>query len=273
MTLRSSDEDQKDIAKKFFQINKSNKEIELSLKRIVEDKEEPDSLRLQALIILKREFKIQHHYLQYDRLNLKEEEIVECSTIADKVLALPQEQVKPVEQPEIISYLVDSLPYIDQVYIQDAKVKAEMSKLVSAEMERMSMAGKKAYLEAYPYPELKVIDTPAIREEFKRVGKLQKLNLLRTNIRTKFELPPPNKAQDLLCWDSLMKSVESSLQHFGIKNLNLDLLIKHGPASWKKFLGHFDNLIAQLDKEKLQLEKEIEAVNKERKYSQVIKFY
>jgi Zn-dependent M16 (insulinase) family peptidase len=66
--------------------------------------------------------------------------------------------------------------------------------------------------------------------------------------------------------------MNTSLQHFNIKSFNLDLLIKYGPSTWKRYLSLFENLITQLTKEKESIEKKNDEINQERKFKQVLFF-
>lgn len=59
------------------------------------------------------------------------------------------------------------------------------------------------------------------------------------------------------------------MQHFSIKNFNLDILIKYGPAIWKQFLSNFECLITQLQNEKHNWEQLNNEINQKRKFPQV----
>ncbi len=107
-----------------------------------------------------------------------------------------------------------------------------------------------------------------IKQEMERIEKKQKIER-NYKINNKFEIPPPSKYYDESHWKTLLNQVNVSQQHLELKSLNLELMIKYGPNAWRKYLTRFENVVKQLEIEKVNIEKENEEINKRRKFNQL----
>jgi hypothetical protein len=247
------------MAESYFKINSN--EIYENLIKISENLEESNDVRLQAISLLKRNFKIRfnNNYIKYKKVVNNNDMLVDESPEAS-YLALPQDKQEIRE--EVV--LIDSLPYIDQHYKAENRVRDEMNRLIEQEMWKFE---PNDYLTKYE--KIDFNHHELLNKEFERLEKGNKLSVIKPNINTKFELPPPNKLNDEEYWERLNNQIDTALQHFNIKNFNLDLLIKYGTPSWKTFIANYETIISQLKKEKENLEKKNDEINQQRKFKQV----
>jgi pre-mRNA-splicing factor SPF27 len=238
------------MADNYFNAN-NNEETYETLQQICTNINELDDIRIQCTTLIKKMYNhIFNGYIKYKRN--EDDEQFESEFLALHMLNKEEDE----------NILIDSLAYIDQEYKNDTRVNEEMKRLIDEEMKNFEPGN---YLDKYESIE----NSDFIKEEFKRIENKKKLPLI-TNIQTKFDLPPPNKTQDDQAWEIIHNRINLSLQHFNIKSFNLDLLIKYGPSTWKKYLSLFENLINQLEAEKETIEKRNEEINQERKFKQVI---
>ena len=274
--MRSKITEEIEIANKYFEKNKTQKVFE-NLQRLIENQKENDDFRLQAAVHLRKYFNNDPKYIRYQT---EEEYYNEASSKnADALLALPEAKhsaqhlknnfisFQNSTVPIVIqnsSSLIDSLPYIDSN--DDLYYKEEANRLIQAEMQNGNPT--KDYLELLPYPELKFMTNPLIKFEFDRFQKNEKLNVIKSDYKTKFEAPATNKYRDEKNWNNLLDLLSISQQHLSVKEMNLELITKYGSAAWKKYMLKFENLIKQCEKEKMNLVKSIEEINIQRKFSQ-----
>jgi len=94
-------------------------------------------------------------------------------------------------------------------------------------------------------------------------------NNINSLIPTKFEKPNPSKYYVEYNWKSLNDKINLSSQHLNVKSLNLELLIKHGPNAWKKYLNRLDTIAFEYDLQVKSLENDNLEVNKQRKFIQM----
>lgn len=180
-------------------------------------------------------------------------------------LALPSSEVSQRNNSPLsirISNGYNSLSYIDP--LNDNFLKQEMEQLIQEEMTNLK---PKDYLNELPVPNNNPF-SDLVNQEMERVEKKQKINV-NFKINNKFEIPPPSKYYDVSHWESLLNQVNISQQHLELKSLNLELLIKYGPNSWRKYLTRFENVVKQLEIEKVNLEIDNEEINKRRKFIQL----
>lgn len=269
--LRSNISDQKDMAENFFKHHKKESMVYENLYKITENLFESEDVRLQAVVMLQRLYNVKGKKLKYirpqDDLEIVHDENNTPLAIGDARETLENlHHLKERKQNK----LIDSLPYIDQHYKEETFVKEEMNRLLKEEINKLAETKTpQDYLEHHPYPSLEYLNDPLINDEIKRIEAGKKLNIFHTEIDTKFEDPAPNKYHDYSNWKHLIKNVNLSLQQYNVKNLNLDLLIKFGPDSWKKYLTTFESIVTQLENEKKELENQNAEINRERKLKQV----
>jgi hypothetical protein len=241
------------MAVNYFSSNTNQETYEI-LQRICTNIDESDDIRIQSTTIMKKMYNyVFNGYIKYRK---EDEELFDSD-----YLALPSDLSNKADDKNI---LIDSLAYIDQEYRNDRRIIEEMKRLIAEEISKFEPIN---YLEKYQQIE----ESEFLKKEFSRVESRRKLGLI-TDIQTNFELPPPNKAQDDKTWETLHNNMNISLQHSNIKSFNLDLLIKYGPSTWKRYLSLFENLIEQLEIEKESIDKKNDEINQERKFKQVILF-
>jgi hypothetical protein len=256
LCLRSSVNEQRTMAESFFKANSDD--IYANLLKISENIDEDNDIRLQALTMLKKNYKIKFNN---DYIKYKKEVTTDMDVDEAPRLALPTGVI--VAEVKKISEVFDSLPYIDQHFKEDNRVVNEMNRLINNEL---SKSPPKDYLEKYENIDLS--KNAFLTEELKRIEK-SKMKVLTSEIFNNFELPPPNKMNDEASWQKLNNQLDTSLQQFNIKNFNLDLLIKYGTPAWKKYLANYEAIISQLKKEKEILENKNNEINRQRKFKQV----
>jgi hypothetical protein len=195
--------------------------------------------------------------------------------------------------------LIDALLYIDQDD-SHSKLREQSKKLVRDEMKKLpdleaycNMVNKHfEKISSFPKKIQKEnndnnIDMDIFNDtenhlkllqkdfEMKNLNEENKKNLLESviNISNVFLEPLPHKLNDEDNWKNLLNDANISLQGFNSYNFNLDLYTKYGPLVWKKYTDNFEKLVNILKQEKADLDKNIELLNKDRKFSQVKFFY
>jgi hypothetical protein len=277
--LRSPHLEQKEIADKYFQTNKNNSELFSALNSITDNLDEAEDIRLQALLILKKVFNLGTKTIQYRRSYYNQFDPqpmeVDIDNTSNNTLALPSAEM--FQSANRKTLLIDSLPYIDGHLKEDSRTKDECNRLIQEEMNKMIQEGKT--LESYRFssPSFNQVEhlitiNPNILSEHERIEKGKKLNIFKNTIKSTFESIPPNKLYDETFLDNYSNEINKSVQQYNIKNLNLELLIKHGPQKWKKYLNGIEIFISQLETEEAELRKQCDEINKNRKFAQVIIF-
>jgi hypothetical protein len=248
--LKSNDDEEREIAKKFFEKEKKEENLIKCIIKIVNNPDEENTLKLIATQLMSKFYGINNRY------NVKNQQTVEIST-----------QLRKEERNPKINYLIDALPYVDSG-LGDPRLKEESNKLIYEELKK-SKKSLHDYINLIP--EVKISHSEFISEELKKIENNKQSSFTCRPIQTTFEGPAPNKIHDLETWNILIKRVNLSLSHLNLKNINLDLFIKFSPTLWKKYLFTLDSIIKQLEKEGQDLQEKCEDINKERKLKQVIK--
>jgi hypothetical protein len=256
LCFRSNVNEHRTMAESYFKANSDD--IYENLLKISENIDEDTDIRLQAVTMLKKNYKIKfnNEYIKY-----KNNFIDENMDIDDNRLALPSAKI---EVPKENNLLVDSLPYIDQHYKEENRVRDEMNRLINTEMSKFT---PKDYLSKFENIDLS--GNTFLTAELDRIQAGKKLSVINPDIKINFELPPPNKQNDETYWHNLNNQLDISLQQYNVKNFNLDLLIKYGTPAWKKYLANYEAVISQLKKEKEYLESKNNEINQFRKFKQV----
>ena len=106
-----------------------------------------------------------------------------------------------------------------------------------------------------------------LESERKRVEAGQELAGMDTT-RYNLDPPPPSKRNDVSAWRAAVDNAYAQLEHQYNRLLNLELLLKYGPAAWRahnEALGsHATRLGAALEATR----RDVEATNRERKLQQ-----
>jgi pre-mRNA-splicing factor SPF27 len=262
--LRAQNEDQKQMGVNFFQAHKNDKEVFECLNAVRDNKKENDDLRMQATVTLKKLYNTVDKYMDYNTSNENEYRV---ETLSNAILSEEMLRHSDINIMNKGNDNNDALPYLDGVYKDEKGVKEKMEKLLKEEMNKLSPSDR--YLSKDPLHKFNFLESDLMKSELERIGKNKKLNVLENEISTRIQNPPPNKFHDSENWEKLINSTQLSIQKLNSKNLNLDLLIKFGPQSWKKYLYANELFLSQLENEKKNLEKICEVINQERKFEQV----
>lgn len=207
---------------------------------------------------------------------------------------------KNIENKFIKISKIDALSYIDQDY-DNNKFKEISKKLIKEEMQKLpelenykKMVDKHFDAISLPKNICDNVDNENEKEDNIFNNTLQHLknlekdfeskknkedennfsNILNTgiNVNEEFSEPLPHKLNDEENWKNLLNNANISLQSLNSYNFNLDLYVKYGPMVWNKYLENFEKFLNILQKEKIELDENIENLNRERKFAQV-KFY
>ena len=245
--MRSKNSDELVLANKYFEKNKSQAVFE-DLQRIIENGRESDDLRLQAAVYLRKYYNFDPKYIRYKN---DEEEEEKGTERPDKIYALPEATKSKSSNRfnadnfavpisiESSGMLIDSLAYLDTK--DDLYYKEEANRLIKEELDKEIPT--KDYLEKLQYPDMKFMKNPLIKSEFDRIKNNDTLSVIKGDYKTKFEAPAPNKYRDEKNWKNLLNQISISSQNLNIKSMNLELITKYGPLSWKKYMSKLDQLI------------------------------
>ncbi|KAI8100737.1 hypothetical protein M9434_005128 [Picochlorum sp. BPE23] len=176
--------------------------------------------------------------------------------------------------------LIDSLPYVDDVTEDE---KNNIQRMIQEEMRGM---GKSAsdYLDETPQmPSIRSGDDGAkmlYEQDVERVGRLIEESSRDGTIAVPFSdgvdlerynLPRPqgDDENSVEAWEVALDNARAQLEHQKTRIVNLQLLLKHGPTSWRAHNEVLSTMAGQID-EKLQiLQGDITHINKERKIEQL----
>ncbi|KAH7622113.1 putative Pre-mRNA-splicing factor SPF27-like protein [Nannochloris sp. 'desiccata'] len=160
--------------------------------------------------------------------------------------------------------LVDSLPYIDGL---EAGEKEAVMRLVEEEA-RNSDKKPADYLSELPaMPPSRIEKNELLQSELQRVSTgtpLSALDLQRYNLNP----PPSSQRGDPAAWQTALDNAHAQLEHQRNRLLNLELLLKFGPITWR---AHNESLAAHVANLQSELETTrgaIDQLNRERKLQQ-----
>ncbi len=161
--------------------------------------------------------------------------------------------------------LVDALPYVDSL---TAEEKAAADALIEAEMRAGARRPADYLSEAPAEPRSRGAEHPLLAAELARAAAgapLAALDLARYGL----ERPPPERAEDPAAWHAALDNAHAQLEHQRTRLLNLELLLKFGPAAWR---AHNEALAAHGARtagEAAAARADVEALNRERKLQQM----
>lgn len=160
--------------------------------------------------------------------------------------------------------LVDALPYIDQGYDEPGVREAALA-MVEDECRRYRPT--KNYLEYLPPLNMTAFETPMMLAEFERISNRVPMEPLSMK---RYELPPPapGKTTDEPAWQESVANSKAQLEHQSVRALNLELMLEYGCEAWKAHLGIFTALQAKAQRVQLDLKKDIQEANWQRKAKQ-----
>lgn len=155
-----------------------------------------------------------------------------------------------------VEYL-DALPYYDT--IKDSELKDQVDQLIKNEMKQFK---PKNYLEHLPYPEL-FKSSEFLRLEFERISKGEKLKVIKLPELKKTTSSDPKELEKYL------NTLKQMTEYENTKMINLQLMEKYAPASWRLYNSHLEKQKNNLDKELEITKQKIDTVNKKRKFEQL----
>ncbi|KAI7836667.1 hypothetical protein COHA_009443 [Chlorella ohadii] len=142
-------------------------------------------------------------------------------------------------------HLVDSLPYVDGLTPQE---KAAVDKMIEEEMRSSSKKPSDYLNELPPLPEtrFKAMDTA----------------------RYSLDPPPPTKRSDHNAWRAALDNAHAQLEHQYNRLLNLELLLKFGPDSWRMHNEALSAFVTRLQEQLAAVKRQVDTLNRERKLQQ-----
>jgi len=141
--------------------------------------------------------------------------------------------------------------------------------LLSIFLQMMEIEKKPSdYLdELPPVPHSRLDGDDLLRNELQRASRgesLSAMDLERYNLNP----PPPNQRSDPAAWQAALDNAHAQLEHQRNRQLNLELLLKFGPITWR---AHNEALVSFLDRIKADVTATrgaIDQLNRERKLQQ-----
>eukprot|EP00440_Ansanella_granifera_P061513 gb/GFBE01066690.1/.p1 GENE.gb/GFBE01066690.1/~~gb/GFBE01066690.1/.p1 ORF type:complete len:248 (+),score=83.93 gb/GFBE01066690.1/:1-744(+) len=160
--------------------------------------------------------------------------------------------------------LVDALPYID-TQLGAAEVAQQVKSIIEDEMGHFE---PRDYLKSLPAPELPLLNSPAMQEEFSRVSMRVPLGAIDAK-RYEMETPEGEAAETEEAWTEAAKVAQKSLEYNRLKTVNLELLEQWGKKAWIAHTTLVRGAERVLNNESTELRATREEVNKKRKLDQV----
>ena len=134
--------------------------------------------------------------------------------------------------------------------------------------DEMSHFEPRDYLKSLPAPELPLMNTSQMQEEFSRVSIRQPLGAIDQK-KYEVERPEGDAAEEEEAWKRITATTQMNLEHNRVKTLNLELMEQWGKKAW---IAH--NILIRgaerlLGNEATELRASREEVNKKRKLDQI----
>ncbi|PRW44377.1 pre-mRNA-splicing factor SPF27-like protein isoform B [Chlorella sorokiniana] len=161
-------------------------------------------------------------------------------------------------------HLVDSLPYVDGLTPQE---KAAVDKLIEEEMRSSSKKPTDYLNELPPLPETRFKGDELLEKEMARVAAGEPMQAMDT-ARYNLDPPPPTKRNDHNAWRTALDNAHAQLEHQYNRLLNLELLLKFGPDSWRLHNEALSAFVTRLQEQLAAVKQQVDTLNRERKLQQ-----
>lgn len=191
-------------------------------------------------------------------------------TLFKPAAAIPQAEV-PVEVAGDLLFMennnyqsVDALPYID-TQLGQTEVAQQVKALIEEEMGHFEA---RDYLASLPEPDLPLLSSPEMQEEFARVEAGHPMAGV-SIAKYKVEVPQGASADDLEAWKKAADLVQMQLEYSRLRLTNLELLERWGNKAWIASSATTRACERVLTAEASTLRASREEVNKKRKLDQV----
>lgn len=188
------------------------------------------------------------------------------------------------------SELIDALPYVDSL---ESAEKVAINALIEEEVGRLpplnhATRSNPSNQTLVPYSQLKNIDKKPsdylkelppippsrleshqlIQTEFERISRGEQLDAMDIE-RYNLNPPPPSKRSDPAAWQAALDNANAQLEHQRNRLLNLELLLKFGPSTWRAHNEAVASYASRLKNQVQDSRNGIENLNKERKLQQI----
>lgn len=160
--------------------------------------------------------------------------------------------------------LVDALPYVDGLSPAE---KAAVDKLIEEEMRSSSKKPSDYLSELPPLPEPRFKGDELLEKEMARVAAGEAMQAMDT-ARYGLEPPPPSRRNDFNAWRAALDNAYAQLEHQHNRLLNLELLLKFGPDSWRMHNEALASFVARLQDQLSRVRRQVDDLNRERKLQQ-----
>ncbi|PRW44378.1 pre-mRNA-splicing factor SPF27-like protein isoform A [Chlorella sorokiniana] len=157
-------------------------------------------------------------------------------------------------------HLVDSLPYVDGLTPQE---KAAVDKLIEEEMRSSSKKPTDYLNELPPLPETRFKGDELLEKEMARVAAGEPMQAMDT-ARYNLDPPPPTKRNDHNAWRTALDNAHAQLEHQYNRLLNLELLLKFGPDSWRLHNEALSAFVTRLQEQLAAVKQQVDTLNRER---------
>lgn len=138
------------------------------------------------------------------------------------------------------------------------------------EEEAQRRKSNKNYLQNLEPLDLHKFETDFMKKEIARIERREKDQRIETFDSSRYELNPPQgtRQNDPRAWELAARNSMSRLVEQQIRIRNLDLMSKYGADAWKKYNEDLAQMLAECQKQLLDLKRKVQEINWERKKKQ-----
>jgi len=154
--------------------------------------------------------------------------------LASEDFALVERDDAKQNQNEPSDANLDALPYIDAHYA-DESLKAEVEKLVGAEMEVSPLTPEEYLIRRnLAIPDLQFINSTFLETEWKRVQERRGLSPFDTS---RYSVDPPLEEEkgQIVAWQKAVQNAKAQIENQTNRIVNLELMKRYGGHAWKTY--------------------------------------